>query len=106
MVQSKKGYVEQPPDFESEEYLNHIYKLYKVLYGLKQAPRAWYECLRDFLIENGFRIGKIDSTLFTRKWIKICLYNKYTLVILSLVLLTNPFVMSLARSLPIGLKCP
>jgi hypothetical protein len=38
-----------------------------VLYGLKQAPRAWYECLRDFLIENGFRIVKADSTLFTRK---------------------------------------
>jgi hypothetical protein len=34
---------------------------------IKQAPRAWYECLRDFLIENGFRIGKADSTLFTRK---------------------------------------
>jgi hypothetical protein len=32
-----------------------------------QAPRAWYECLRDFLIENGFRIGKVDCTLFTRK---------------------------------------
>jgi hypothetical protein len=38
-----------------------------VLYGLKQAPRPWYECLRDFLIENGFRIVKVDSTLFTRK---------------------------------------
>jgi hypothetical protein len=60
-------YVEQPPGFESEEYPNHVYKLYKVLYGLKQAPRAWYECLRDFLIENGFRIGNADSTLFTRK---------------------------------------
>jgi hypothetical protein len=34
---------------------------------LKQAPRASYECHRDFLIENGFRIGKADSTLFTRK---------------------------------------
>jgi hypothetical protein len=43
MVQSKKRYVEQPPDFESEEYLNHAYKLYKALYGLKQAPRVWYE---------------------------------------------------------------
>jgi hypothetical protein len=39
----------------------------KMLYGLKQASRAWYECLREFLIENGFRIGKADSTLFTRK---------------------------------------
>jgi hypothetical protein len=33
-------YVEQPPGFESEEYLNHVYKLYKTLYGLKQALRA------------------------------------------------------------------
>jgi hypothetical protein len=60
-------YVEQPPGFESEGYPNHVYKLYKVLYGFKQAPRAWYEFLRDFLIENGFKIGKGDSTLFTRK---------------------------------------
>jgi hypothetical protein len=60
-------YVEQPPSFESEEYLNHVYKLHKTLYGVKQAPRAWYKCLRDFLIETSFRIGKADSTLFTRK---------------------------------------
>jgi hypothetical protein len=59
--------VEQPPSFKDEEYTNHVYKLHKALYGLKQAPRAWYECLTDFLIENGFRIGKADSTLFTRK---------------------------------------
>jgi hypothetical protein len=60
-------YVEQPPSFESEGYPNHIYKLHKTLYRLKKASRAWYECLRDFLIENRFRIGKADSTLFTRK---------------------------------------
>jgi hypothetical protein len=60
-------YVEQPPGFKSEEYPNHVYKLHKALYELKQAPRAWYECLRDFLIDNGFRIGKGDSTLFTRR---------------------------------------
>jgi hypothetical protein len=57
--------VEQPSSFESKEYPNHVYRLHKVLYGLKQAPRAWYECLSDFLIENGFRIGKANSTLFT-----------------------------------------
>jgi hypothetical protein len=60
-------YVEQPPSFESEEYHNHVYKLHKLLYGLKQVPRAWCERLRDFLIENGFNIGKVNSTLFTRK---------------------------------------
>jgi hypothetical protein len=31
------------------------------------------------------------------KWKKIYLYAKYILMILSLVLLTNPFVMSLAK---------
>jgi hypothetical protein len=44
-----------------------VYKLYKALYGLKQAPRAWYECLRDFLIDNGFVIGKAGSTPLIRK---------------------------------------
>jgi hypothetical protein len=90
-------YVEQPPDFESEEYPNHVYKLYKTLYGLKQASRAWYECLRVFLIENNFRIGNADSTLFTRKMGNICLYDKSMLVILYLVVLTNLFVMSLVK---------
>jgi hypothetical protein len=33
---------------------------------IKQAPRAWYECLRDFLITNGFKVGKADPTLFTK----------------------------------------
>jgi hypothetical protein len=59
-------YVEQPPGFEHSEYPNHVYKLSKTLYGLKQAPRAWYECLRDFLITNGFKVGKADPTLFTK----------------------------------------
>jgi hypothetical protein len=59
-------YVEQPPGFEDSEYPNHVYKLSKALYGLKQAPRAWYECLRDFLITNGFKVSKADPTLFTK----------------------------------------
>jgi len=49
--------------------------LSKALYGLKQALRAWYERLRDFLIEKGFKIGKVDMTLFTKKMngeISIC----------------------------------
>ncbi|WVZ69513.1 LOW QUALITY PROTEIN: hypothetical protein U9M48_018287 [Paspalum notatum var. saurae] len=54
-------YVEQPPRFKDPSNPNHVYRLSKVLYGLKQAPRAWYERLRNFLIE------KVDTTLFTKK---------------------------------------
>jgi hypothetical protein len=59
-------YVEQSPGFEDSEYPNHVYKLSKALYGLKQAPREWYECLRNFLITNGFKVCKADPTLFTK----------------------------------------
>jgi hypothetical protein len=57
-------YVEQPPGFGDPNFPNHVYKLHKALYGLKQDPRAWYECLKEFLLKNGFEIGKDDSTLF------------------------------------------
>jgi hypothetical protein len=59
-------YVEQPPGFEDDRNLDHVYKLSKALYGLKQAPRTWYECLRDFLITNAFKVGKANPTLFTK----------------------------------------
>src|SRR5687767_1270184 len=91
-------YVEQPPSFEDSEYPNHVYKLSKALYGLKQAPRAWYECLRDFLITNGFKVGKANPTLFT-KTIENDLFDaKFMLMILYLGLLTNLFVKSLVGS--------
>jgi len=61
------AYVEQPPSFEDPRYPKHFYRLSKALYDLKQAPRAWYERLRDFLLEKGFKIGKVDTTLFTKK---------------------------------------
>jgi hypothetical protein len=38
-----------------------------MLYGLKQASRAWYECLKEFLLKQGFEVGKEDPTLFTHK---------------------------------------
>jgi hypothetical protein len=34
--------------------------------GSSKSPRAWYECMRDFLITNGFKVGKADPTLFTK----------------------------------------
>jgi len=59
-------YVMQPPGFENNKFSNYVLKLDKALYGLKQAPRAWYECLSNFLLENGFRRGKVDNTLFLK----------------------------------------
>jgi hypothetical protein len=63
---SEEVYVEQPPGFENHLFPNNVYKLKKALYGLKQAPRAWYERLSRFLIEKGFSIGKVDTTLFIK----------------------------------------
>ena len=59
-------YVEQPPGFEDPRNPNHVYWLHKAFYGLKQAPRAWHERLRFFLIMQGFKIGRVDTTLFTK----------------------------------------
>ncbi|GJR68957.1 putative ribonuclease H-like domain-containing protein [Tanacetum coccineum] len=60
-------YVCQPLGFEDPEFPNKVYKVEKALYGLHQAPRAWYETLSTYLLENGFRRGTIDKTLFIRK---------------------------------------
>ncbi|GJW35665.1 putative ribonuclease H-like domain-containing protein [Tanacetum coccineum] len=60
-------YVHQPPGFVDPAHPNKVYKVVKALYGLHQAPRAWYETLSSFLLENGFRRGTIDKTLFIKK---------------------------------------
>ncbi|GJX10851.1 putative ribonuclease H-like domain-containing protein [Tanacetum coccineum] len=60
-------YVHQPPGFVDPAHPHKVYKVVKALYGLHQAPRAWYETLSTFLLENGFRRGTIDKTLFIKK---------------------------------------
>ncbi|GKB95392.1 putative ribonuclease H-like domain-containing protein [Tanacetum coccineum] len=60
-------YVHQPLGFVDPAHPNKVYKVIKALYGLHQAPRAWYETLSSFLMENGFRRGTIDKTLFIKK---------------------------------------
>jgi hypothetical protein len=91
-------YVEQPPDFEDSKYPNHVYKLSKSLYGIKQALRAWYECLRDFLITNGFKVGKSILLSSLKLLQKTYLYAKFMLMILYLGLLTSHLVKSLVGS--------
>ena len=90
-------YVEQPPEFEDPKHPNHVYRLFKALYGLKQAPRAWYERLRDFLEEKGFKIGRVDTTLFTKTIENDPFICQIYVDDIILVLLTMFFVMNLVR---------
>ncbi|GJT22370.1 putative ribonuclease H-like domain-containing protein [Tanacetum coccineum] len=60
-------YVCQPPSFEDPMFPDKVYKVEKALYGLHQAPKAWYETLSTYLLENGYRRGTIDKTLFIKK---------------------------------------
>ncbi|GKC64522.1 putative ribonuclease H-like domain-containing protein [Tanacetum coccineum] len=60
-------YVHQPSGFVNHAHPNKVYKVIKALYGLHEAPRAWYETLSSFLMENGFRRGTTDKTLFIKK---------------------------------------
>ncbi|GKB49618.1 putative ribonuclease H-like domain-containing protein, partial [Tanacetum coccineum] len=60
-------YVSQPPGFLDPKYPQKVYKVVKTLYGLHQAPRAWYATLSTFLLNNGYRRGTIDKTLFLKK---------------------------------------
>ncbi|GJW09689.1 putative ribonuclease H-like domain-containing protein [Tanacetum coccineum] len=61
-------YVCQPSGFEDPEFPDRVYKIEKVLYGLHQAPRAWYEILSTYLLDNRFQRGKIDKTLFIKRY--------------------------------------
>ncbi|GJW24085.1 putative ribonuclease H-like domain-containing protein [Tanacetum coccineum] len=59
-------YVCQLHGFEDPQFPNKVYKVEKALYGLHQALRAVWT-LGYYLLENGFRIGTIDKTLFIKK---------------------------------------
>nr|GEW90988.1 putative ribonuclease H-like domain-containing protein [Tanacetum cinerariifolium] len=60
-------YVCQPPGFEDPDFPDKVYKVKKALYVLHQAPRAWNETLSTYLLNNGFKRGLIDKTLFIKR---------------------------------------
>ncbi|GKB82837.1 putative ribonuclease H-like domain-containing protein [Tanacetum coccineum] len=64
----EKVYVCQPLGFEDLDFPDRVYKVEKALYELHQAPRAWYEILSTYLLDNEFQIGKIDKTLFIKRY--------------------------------------
>ncbi|GKC67251.1 putative ribonuclease H-like domain-containing protein [Tanacetum coccineum] len=61
-------YVCEPLGFEDPDFPDRVYKVEKALYGLHQAPRAWYETLSTYLLDNKFQRGKINKTLFIKRY--------------------------------------
>ena len=47
-------YIKQRMGFEVNEHKDKGLKLNKALYELKQTPRAWYSCIDDYFLNNGF----------------------------------------------------
>ena len=57
-------FMAQPSGFTDPALPLHVCHLKKAIYGLKQAPRAWYNELRQFLVQNGFANSHSDNSLF------------------------------------------
>ncbi|KAL0837105.1 hypothetical protein Bca101_088995 [Brassica carinata] len=57
-------YMMQPTGFQDKDIPTAVCKLRKAIYGLKQAPRAWYNELRTFLLQSGFKNSLADASLF------------------------------------------
>ncbi|GJV85873.1 nucleotide-binding alpha-beta plait domain-containing protein [Tanacetum coccineum] len=73
-------YMKQPLSFIDPQQPNHPCLLHKSLYGLKQALRAWFERLSKALFDLGFKVSKMDPSLFiysrgdTLLYILVCQY--------------------------------
>nr|KYP41332.1 Retrovirus-related Pol polyprotein from transposon TNT 1-94 [Cajanus cajan] len=87
-------YVKQPLGFILSSK-TIFFKLKKALYGLKQVPRAWYHTLSNFLLENDFKKGKFDTTIFKRKsgtdFIVVQIYVDDIILVLLMNLYTRTF---------------
>ena len=59
--------VYQPPGFENDEFLDHVFNLKRALYDLKQTPRAWCDRLSKFFLEQYYSRGNVDTTLFIKR---------------------------------------
>ncbi|KAJ9547172.1 hypothetical protein OSB04_019715 [Centaurea solstitialis] len=64
---NEEVYVAQPPGFVDPKFPDHVYKLNKALYGLLVPGMIPFQ---PFLLSKGFERGKIDSTLFLKKYPK------------------------------------
>jgi hypothetical protein len=66
--------------------------------GLSKHQEHGMNALGTFSLKMVLRLVKHVQLSLLERWAKICLYDKYMLMILSLGLLTSHFVMTLAKS--------
>jgi hypothetical protein len=66
--------------------------------GLSKNQEHGMNALGTFLLKIILGLVRLILLSSLEKWVKIYLYAKFMLMILSLFLLTNLFVMSLAKS--------
>lgn len=57
-------YMIRPEGFKSSQYLTHVCKLIKALYGLRQTPWAWFDKLKNTMLQWEFIEYKSDASLF------------------------------------------
>jgi hypothetical protein len=65
--------------------------------GLSKHQEYGINALGTSLLKIVLVLVRLTLLSSLEKWVKICLYAKSMLTILYLVLLTNPFVMSLVK---------
>jgi hypothetical protein len=56
--------MEQPRGFVDPHRADFVCRLHKAIYGLKQAPQAWYTRFSTFLLDLGFTVSLVDTSLF------------------------------------------
>jgi uncharacterized membrane protein YfhO len=65
--------------------------------GLSKNKEHGMNALGTILLKMVLGLVRLTLLSLPEKWVKICLYAKSMSMILYLVLLTNPYVMSLAK---------
>jgi Reverse transcriptase (RNA-dependent DNA polymerase) len=61
-------YILQPPNYESDDSKQMVYKLNKSIYGLKQASHQWYFKFHQVIISFEFEPNLVDE----------CIYHKFS----------------------------
>jgi hypothetical protein len=69
-------YMKQPKGFLIRGKENHVCKLVKAIYGLRQSGKIWYETLRDFLLNTGFKQCWKDRCVFIKQT------KEYTIIVI------------------------